>query len=100
MTNATSDDSDESPELYFTAEYVGSVVRDTLEDIKRRMDSNAARIVHLLPYLAGMYYTDRQRQMAEAQLFSIQLEQDRLLEQQHACVKMAVELYRPVYTNT
>lgn len=100
MTNATSDDSDESPELYFTAEYVGGVVRDTLENIKRRMESNAARIVYLLPYLAGMYYTDRQRQMAEAQLFSIQLEQDELLDQQRACINMAVELYRPVYTNT
>lgn len=100
MTKATSDDSDESPGSFFNATYVGGVIRESLEEIQRRMNSNAERILYLLPYLAGMYYTDQQRQMAEAQLFQLQLEQVRLIEQQRGAVSMAVELYRPVYINT
>lgn len=100
MTKATSDDSDESPGLFFSATYVGGVIHESLEDIQRRMNSNAQRMLYLLPYLAGMYYTDQQRQMAEAQLFRLQLEQDQLIEQQRGAINMAVELYRPVYINT
>ncbi len=100
MTKATSDDSDESPGSYFSATYVGGVIRESLEEIQRQMNSNADRILYLLPYLAGMYYTDHQRRMAEAQLFSLQFEQERLIEQQRGATSMAVELYRPVYINT
>lgn len=99
MTDESSEDSHlllKDVESLFTPAYGGQVIHEALDDINRRMTANTRSMQRLLPYLTGLYYEDRQRQMAEAHLYRIQTEQGELFEELHNTLMIVGHLHRPV----
>ena len=105
MVEESSEDTDETSGSSFTEEQLGSFFTPSfvsneaareLEKIRLRMNSNFLRIQALAPYLAGLYTSDRQRHLAEAQLFRLRMEQDELYARSCGITDMIGELQKPV----
>jgi len=78
------------------AGYIADVIMDTLGDTNRQLNENMRAIQRLIPYLSGMYYTDRQRRYAEKELFRLQKERADLGVNVYNALVMMPDLLYPV----
>jgi hypothetical protein len=101
MTNEVEDDADPLRELgaSFNAGYLGNTMCRAVDEIRADINHRLVSITKLLPYLSGMYFSDQQRRIAEAELFRLQTELGELHEQLINTLVMAPDLGRPVTIN-
>jgi len=78
------------------AGHVADVVQEILDDIQQQLNDNMVAIRRLIPYLSGMYYTDRQRRYAEKELFRLQNERTELEARMRNALVMVPSLLYPV----
>ena len=101
MTNEDGADADSLKELgtYFSAGYIGNTMCNAIDTLRVEIDDRLRSITKLLPYLSGMYFSDRQRQMAEREIFRLQTEISKLHDEMVNTLVMAPDLGRPVTIN-
>jgi hypothetical protein len=101
MTNEAESDADSLMELgkAFCVGYLGHVMVDEVETLRRDINDRLKSITKLLPYLSGMFYVETQRQFAEMEIFRLQTEIAELIERVHNSLVMAPDLGRPVTIN-
>ncbi len=58
------------------------------------------RIKYLMVYIKGMYHEDRQRRMAEAQIFRLRTDLDGLLQQYAGATDMLIDMHQPLLVRT
>lgn len=97
MTNEEGD-TDPLQELgaSFSPGYIGNTICEVVEALQSDVNDRFRRITKLLTYMSGLYYSDRQRRMAEAEIFRLQTEIAELHTELVNTLTMAPELGRPV----